>query len=61
MGYRQGIRDSANVNSNANVKHDVVLGSDIKFIWNYGSNATVNQHATSTGHSRSSATTPSAR
>lgn len=44
MGYRQGIRDSANVNSNANVKHDVVLGSDIKFIWNYGSNATVNQH-----------------
>lgn len=44
MGYQQGIRNSADTNSNANVKHDVTLNSDIKFIWNYGSNALINQH-----------------
>lgn len=42
--YRDGVRDLKNLNSNANVKHDIVLNSNIKFIWNYGSNALVNQH-----------------
>ncbi|WP_168582595.1 DMSO/selenate family reductase complex A subunit [Gephyromycinifex aptenodytis] len=44
MSYKDGIRDSADVNGNKNVKHDVTLGSNIKFIWLYGSNALVNQH-----------------
>lgn len=44
MGVQEGIRDAEDVNSNANVDHDVTLGSDIKFIWLYGSNALVNQH-----------------
>lgn len=44
MDYREGIRVNGATNSNANVKHDVKLGSDIKFIWLYGSNALVNQH-----------------
>ncbi len=44
MTYKEGIRDSKNTNSNANVTNDVTLGSDIKFIWLYASNALVNQH-----------------
>ncbi|MCC6495788.1 MAG: molybdopterin-dependent oxidoreductase [Propionibacteriaceae bacterium] len=44
MGCHDGIRDGANRNSNANVEHDITLGSNIKFIWNYASNALVNQH-----------------
>ncbi len=44
MTYREGIRDSLNTNSNANVTNDVTLNSNIKFIWLYGSNALVNQH-----------------
>lgn len=43
-GYQQGVRDLKDLNSNANIKHDVTLGSNIKFIWNYGSNALINQH-----------------
>lgn len=43
-GYQQGVRDLKNLNSNANVKHDIRLNSNIKFIWNYGSNALINQH-----------------
>ncbi len=43
-GVDQGVRDLKNLNSNANVKHDIKLNSNIKFIWNYGSNALVNQH-----------------
>ncbi len=42
--YKDGVRDLKDLNSNANVKHDVVLNSNIKFIWNYGSNSLVNQH-----------------
>lgn len=42
--YKDGVRDSQNLNGNANVRHDITLGSNIKFIWNYGSNALVNQH-----------------
>lgn len=44
MGVQQGIRDSKNVNGNANVDHNVTLDSDIKFIWLYGSNCLINQH-----------------
>lgn len=44
MGYQQGIRVNGKLNSNDNLKHDVTLNSDIKFIWNYGANALVNQH-----------------
>lgn len=44
MGCHDGIRDNRDRNSNANVEHDIVLGSNIKFIWNYASNALVNQH-----------------
>ncbi|MEO5743070.1 MAG: DMSO/selenate family reductase complex A subunit [Terracoccus sp.] len=44
MTYRDGIRDSKDVNGNANVKNDVTLDSNIKFIWLYGSNCLVNQH-----------------
>jgi anaerobic dimethyl sulfoxide reductase subunit A len=44
MTYQDGIRDSADTNSNANVTNDVTLQSDIKFIWLYASNALVNQH-----------------
>jgi anaerobic dimethyl sulfoxide reductase subunit A len=44
MGVQDGIRDSADTNSNANIDHGVTLGSDIKFIWLYGSNCLVNQH-----------------
>lgn len=44
MTYKDGVRDLQNLNGNANVKHDIVLGSNIKFIWNYGSNAMINQH-----------------
>ncbi|MFP5346516.1 MAG: DMSO/selenate family reductase complex A subunit [Actinomycetes bacterium] len=44
MGVQDGIRDSKDLNGNANIDHDVTLGSDIKFIWLYGSNALVNQH-----------------
>lgn len=44
MTYKDGLRDLANLNGNANVKHDIVLNSNIKFIWNYGSNAMINQH-----------------
>ena len=44
MTYKDGIRDAADTNSNANVTNDVVLGTDIKFVWLYGSNALVNQH-----------------
>ncbi|MBB1509662.1 DMSO/selenate family reductase complex A subunit [Tessaracoccus sp. MC1756] len=43
-GYQQGVRDLQNLNGNANVKHDITLNSNIKFIWNYGSNALINQH-----------------
>ncbi len=42
--YKDGVRDLADLNSNANVTNDVTLNSNIKFIWNYGSNALVNQH-----------------
>lgn len=44
MGCHDGVRDGRDRNSNANVAHDIVLGSNIKFIWNYASNALVNQH-----------------
>ncbi|MGA4506971.1 DMSO/selenate family reductase complex A subunit [Propionibacteriaceae bacterium G1746] len=44
MTYKDGVRNAENLNGNANVKHDVVLNSNIKFIWNYGSNALINQH-----------------
>lgn len=44
MTYRDGVRDSLDTNSNSNVVNDVVLGSNIKMIWNYGSNALINQH-----------------
>lgn len=44
MGCWDGIRDGRDRNSNANVDHDIVLGSNVKFIWNYASNALVNQH-----------------
>jgi anaerobic dimethyl sulfoxide reductase subunit A len=44
MTYQDGIRDARDTNSNANVKNDVSLSSNIKFIWLYGSNALVNQH-----------------
>lgn len=44
MGVTDGIRDSRDLNSNANVDHDITLGSNIKFIWLYGSNALINQH-----------------
>jgi len=44
MGVTDGIRDSQDLNSNANVEHDVTLDSNIKFVWLYGSNALVNQH-----------------
>ncbi len=43
-GYQQGVRDLKDLNSNANVKHDIKLNSNIKFIWNYGSNTLINQH-----------------
>lgn len=43
-GYQQGVRDLRNLNGNANVKHDITLDSNIKFIWNYGSNSLINQH-----------------
>ena len=42
--YKDGVRDSHNLNGNNNVKHDIVLNSNIKMIWNYGSNALINQH-----------------
>ena len=42
--YKDGVRDLRDLNSNANVTNDVTLNSNIKFIWNYGSNALVNQH-----------------
>ncbi|RMB62120.1 DMSO/selenate family reductase complex A subunit [Tessaracoccus antarcticus] len=42
--YKDGVRDLKDLNSNANVTNDVTLNSNIKFIWNYGSNALVNQH-----------------
>lgn len=42
--YKDGVRDLADLNSNANVTNDVTLNSNIKFIWNYGSNSLVNQH-----------------
>jgi len=44
MGCEDGIRDAKDTNSNANIKHDLTLKSDIKFIWLYGSNALINQH-----------------
>ncbi|WP_116115674.1 DMSO/selenate family reductase complex A subunit [Austwickia chelonae] len=45
MDYREGIRVNGSTNSNANVKHEVKLNSNIKFIWLYGSNSLVNQHS----------------
>ena len=42
--YKDGVRDAKDLNANANVTNDVQLGSNIKFIWNYGSNALINQH-----------------
>jgi len=44
MTYKDGIRDSVDTNSNANVTNDITLQSNMKFIWLYGSNALVNQH-----------------
>lgn len=44
MDYREGIRVNGKTNSNDNVKHGVTLGSNVKFVWLYGSNALVNQH-----------------
>lgn len=44
MGVTDGIRDSQDLNSNANIDHDVTLDSNVKLIWLYGSNALVNQH-----------------
>lgn len=43
-GYKDGVRDNADRNGNANVTNEVTLGSNIKFMWLYGSNALVNQH-----------------
>lgn len=44
MTYKDGLKDNKDRSYNKNVKNDVVLNSNIKFIWNYGSNTLINQH-----------------